>query len=298
MRISGLCFLLLFAGTAAQALEPVPEPEKGVYTEDTNYLTDRIEKVRLAEDNHISLIQYRENYLVYSYLLNGVNQAPVDSAFPDEEHQFLDYEMQFQLSFLVPVWMNIMDMPLNLYGGYTNRSFWQLFDKEDSRPFRETNHEPEMWLSWTYDLDWGELKAPMIWFGFRHQSNGQYVSLSRGWNRIYTQAFFNYRHWSSSVIFWHRIKGGSPEDKRFDYEKFIGNGEVRLDYTFRESELGMIYAYSFNGFDYGSVTLQYSHAMSNAIDWYVRYFNGYGESLIDIEYRSNTLSVGILLNEW
>ncbi len=306
MKLQILSLLLLFNSVTVQALEPEPEPmsvpvpvpEESAYTEDTNYLRNRIDKAISQQKDHISLLQYRENYLVYSYFLNGVNQQPVDSAFPNEEHSFLDYEMQFQFSFMVPIALNIFDIPLSVYGAYTNRSFWQLFDKEDSRPFRETNHEPEIWLAWDYDLSWGDLKAPMIWFGFRHQSNGQYVNMSRGWNRIYTQAFFGYKHWSSSAIFWHRLKGGSPEDKRFDYEKFIGSGELRLDYTFQKSELGMIYAYSFSGFDFGSVTLQYSHAMSNAVDFYVRYFDGYGESLIDIEYISQTISVGILLNEW
>ncbi len=206
--------------------------------------------------------------------------------------------MQFQFSFMVPVAVDIFNLPVSIYGAYTNRSFWQLFDEEDSRPFRETNHEPEIWLNWNYDLRAGDFRVPMIWFGFRHQSNGQFVSMSRGWNRLYVQTFFAYHNWSSSLIYWDRMKGGAPEDKMFDYEKFIGNGEFRLDYTFQKSELGMIYAYSLAGTDYGSVTLQYSHAMGNAVDLYVRYFHGYGESLIDIEYLSETLSVGILLNEW
>ena len=292
------CILFFFFAATAQALEPVEEHKKGTYSKSTNYLINRIEKVRTEEKDHLSLIQYRENYLVYSSLRHGVNQEPVDSAFPDETHSFRDYELQFQLSFMVPVWVNMFDQPLSLYGAYTNRSFWQFFDAEDSRPFRETNHEPELWLSWDYDLKAGDFRAPMIWLGFRHQSNGQYVSMSRGWNRMYVQTFFAWHNWSSSLSYWERIREGAPEDERFDYEKFIGNGEFRLDYTFEKSELGMIYSYSFAGFDYGSVTLQYSHAMAGALDLYVRYFYGYGESLIDIEYLSNTISVGVLLNEW
>ncbi len=300
MRIknNSLFFLLVVYSIGAQAIEPDPEPETKEYNEYSNYLMNRIQKVRVQERDHFSLIQYRENYLVYSTLLNGVNQAPLDSAFPDEEHFFRDYEMQFQFSFMVPIVVDMFDLPLSFYGAYTNRSFWQLFDEQDSRPFRETNHEPEIWLNWNYDLSVGDFRAPMIWFGFRHQSNGQYVSLSRGWNRLYVQTFFAYHNWSSSLIYWDRMQGGAPEDKIFDYEKFIGSGEFRMDYTFQKSEFGMIYAYSLSGVEYGSVTLQYSHAMTNAVDFYVRYFNGYGESLIDIEYLSETLSVGILLNEW
>jgi phospholipase A1 len=99
-------------------------------------------------------------------------------------------------------------------------------------------------------------------------------------------------------MFWHRLKGGSPEDKKFDYEKFIGNGELLVVYSFENSAVNVTYSYSFSGFDYGSVLLEYSHKVTNTFGFYARYFNGYGESLIDVEYKSNTLSVGIMVNEW
>ncbi|MBE9560565.1 MAG: phospholipase A [Proteobacteria bacterium] len=263
-----------------------------------NLLEDRLIKRRIAEADQLSLIPYRENYLVYSYLINGVNQQPIDDAFPNEEHSFRDYELQFQLSFMVPLWTDILDAPVSLYGAYTNRSFWQFFDPEDSRPFRETNHEPELWVSWYYDFKWGDLNAPMIWFGFRHQSNGQYVSMSRGWNRWYVKAFADYQRLSFSLIHWDRLQGGAPEDRQYDYEKFIGNGEIELDYAFNKSDLGLKYAYSLAGTEFGSVTAEFSHPISPTIAFYVRYFNGYGESLIDVEYKSETISMGIKLNEW
>ena len=178
-----------------------------------NLLEERLIKRRVAEEDHLALVPYRENYLVVSYLANGVNQQPLDDAFPGEVHDFRDYELQFQLSFMVPLAVDIFDAPVSIYGAYTNRSFWQVFDMEDSKPFRETNHEPELWFSYYYDLKWGELNAPMIWFGFRHQSNGQYVSMSRGWNRLYIKAFADYQRWSSSVIYKMTLEGCPRESK-------------------------------------------------------------------------------------
>ena len=253
----------------------------------------------MAVADDFSLIQYRNNYLVFSQMINGVNQQPVDEAFPNEQINFDDYELQLQFSFLVPLATDIFGSSVSFYTAYTNRSFWQLFNYKESRPFRETNHEPELWFSYFYDLKWGDLNAPMIWLGVRHQSNGQYTSLSRGWNRVYIKAFFDYKHWSFSVIHWDRLeKLSAPEDVVFDYEKFIGNGELEFTYSFSRNDIGLKYAYSFSGSEYGSITLDFSYPISNTIALYVLYFNGYGESLIDLEYDAETISVGFKLDDW
>lgn len=290
--------IILFLSSTATLLSMSIAYAEKVKDGEFNYLQNKILETQMAEADNLSFLQYRKNYLVFSSLLNGVNQEPISSALPDTENFFSDYELQFQISFMVPMAVNMFDSSVSLYGAYTNRSFWQVFDDESSRPFRETNHEPELWVSWFYDLEAGDLNVPMIWFGFRHQSNGQFVSLTRGWNRLYVNAFADYHRWSFSAIYWERLRGGSAEDRKYDYEKFIGNGELLVDYAFVESTVSLTYSYSFSGFDFGSVMLEYSHNMLNAFDFYVRYFNGYGESLIDVEYKSNTLSMGVMVNEW
>lgn len=264
----------------------------------TNLLEERLFKQRIAEADHLSFIPYRENYLIYSKLLDGVNQNPIDTAFPNEEHSFRDYELQFQFSFMVPIAVDMFDSPVSLYVAYTNRSFWQLFDIQDSKPFRETNHEPEIWLSYFYDLKWGEFNAPMIWLGLNHQSNGQYENLSRGWNRIFIKAFFDYRRYSFSIIHWNHLKEGDPIDDQYKYEKFIGSGEISVDYAFSKNDLSLTYAYSLEGSEFGSITLEFAHPITDSLALYLRYFDGYGESLIDFDYESRTLSAGVKLNEW
>ena len=284
--------------SAATAVEERSVLNNDRVKREESLLRERLHIHREAIEQQYALLPYRENYVVASYMFNGVNQQPFEEAFPDEAFHYRDYELQFQLSFLVPLMVDILDSSVTLYGAYTNRSFWQILDTEDSRPFRETNHEPEIWLSYFYDLHWGGLKAPMIWFGYSHQSNGQYVSLSRGWNRLYVQAFFDYRRWSYSVKVWNKLPGGSEEDNRFDYEKFIGQGELDINYAFTRNDMGLRYSFSADGLEYGSVTADFTVPFSPSLSFYMRYFYGYGESLIDVDYKSNTLSIGFKVNQW
>jgi len=157
--------------------------------EDESYFQHRITQQTIANQNHFSLMPYKKNYLVYSQLFAGANGDPYHFLPVQSQAQFKDYELQLQVSIMTPVWLNMFDQPLSIYAAYTNRSFWQFFDTKNSQPFRETNHEPEIWVSFFDDLNFGDVNSEMIWLGFVHQSNGQYTQLSRGWNRVYMNFF-------------------------------------------------------------------------------------------------------------
>jgi len=268
-----------------------------LFAEEDNYLRDRLSKQMIANENHFSLMPYKKNYIVYSQLFSGLNEAPYSAAYPTEDYHFKDYEMQLQVSLMVPIWLDMFGLPLTSYVAYTNRSFWQLFNIDDSQPFRETNHEPEIWLAYFYDLYWGDFNAEMAWLGFVHQSNGQYTSLSRGWNRVYLDFYFNYRALSVSWRPWVSMSDGAVEDN-FDYEKYIGSGELNAVYRWKHLDLGATYTYSYDGLSYGSLKLDANIPLSDYVSAYIRYFHGYGESLIDYDYRSKTLSTGIVLDTW
>ena len=87
--------------------------------------------------------------------------------FPDEDIDFKAAEVKFQISFMFPVVHNIFKDNGSLYVAYTNRSFWQLFNEDDlSSPFRETNHEPEIWLQFDTDYKVLGLTNRLMTFGF------------------------------------------------------------------------------------------------------------------------------------
>ena len=68
----------------------------------------------------------------------------------------------------------------SVWFGYSQQSYWQLFNGGLSRPFRATDHEPE--ITYIYPTD-AELPGGwrLRYSGIRlvHQSNGQSLPLSR-----------------------------------------------------------------------------------------------------------------------
>ncbi|CEF31607.1 hypothetical protein XNW1_3850103 [Xenorhabdus nematophila str. Websteri] len=60
-----------------------------------------------------------------------------------------------------------------LGSSYTQRSWWQLSNKQESSPFRETNDEPQLFLAWLTDYEFAGWHLREIEAGFNHQSNGR-----------------------------------------------------------------------------------------------------------------------------
>jgi phospholipase A1 len=70
--------------------------------------------------------------------------------------------------------------------GYTQQSYWQPFNSGISRPFRTTDHEPEVVYIYPHMIDLpGGWKYRLSGLGLNHQSNGQSLPQSRSWNRVY-----------------------------------------------------------------------------------------------------------------
>ena len=60
-------------------------------------------------------------------------------------------EVKYQLSLKAKLWEDLLGTPLRVWGGYTQSSRWQVYNGRESRPFRETNYEPEVIFAWPLD---------------------------------------------------------------------------------------------------------------------------------------------------
>jgi phospholipase A1 len=250
------------------------------------------------ENNPFSLLPHRPNYLILSNNFGSRNETPFNEAFPNKETRIQPWETKFQISFKVPVARDLFNKA-ELFIAYTNRSFFQQFNKKNSAPFRDSNHEPEAWLSFKNDVEFLGFKNSIILTGFSHQSNGQSGSLSRSWNRLYADFLIEKGNWYFSLKPWWRIPESSDSDDNPDIDDYLGNFELGGLYKYKEQTFNFLVRNNLDfGDNHGAIELGWSMPISDNVRGYVQWFNGYGESLIDYNAHVNSIGFGIQLTDW
>jgi phospholipase A1 len=166
---------------------------------DKNYRNleySRVLDERLANDRKntlrpFTLMAHKPNYLILgAYNKHDYNVDNFREQYNDDTIKIKDLEAQFQLSIKTPLALNLFDKNIDIYGAYTARSFWQIYSQDVSSPFRETNHEPEIWLQFHPKWEFFGFRNTVNTIGMVHQSNGQGGVLSRSWNRIHSNLIF------------------------------------------------------------------------------------------------------------
>jgi phospholipase A1 len=271
-----------------QAIEP-PEPASGAVP---SAIDKRLAAEREAAASPFSILAHRPNY----FLVAAYNWEGWDSEFDNK-----NIESQFQLSLKVPLAVGLFDNRMDIYGAYTNRSFWQMYNSGDSEPFRETNHEPELWVQFQNDWKiWG-LTNSFNTVGFVHQSNGRSEELSRSWNRIYASFLFEKGNWTYDLKPWIWVSSDKEASDNPDIDDYMGYGEFRVSHGKNNHVVsGMFRNLLESDFDKGAVELSWSFPVFDYpyLRGYLQYFYGYGESLIDYNHKVNRLGIGISVTDW
>jgi phospholipase A1 len=263
----------------------------------------RLALERYSHDNPFVLTPHRPNYLlpvVYT-------THPDNSSFTDEEGDLEHTEVQFQLSLKVLVWENILGDNGNLSFAYTNHSFWQAYNRGISAAFRETNHEPEMLFTLENDWELFGMRNSANQFILNHQSNGRGGDLSRSWNRVMVNSIWEKDNFVFSLKPWYRIpedKKDSPTDPEGDdnpdIEKYMGHFEWLGLYQADSGQiLSLLLRNNLRSDNRGAMELSYSFPLGHTrLKGYLKYFNGYGESLIDYDHRTQSFGLGFLISDW
>lgn len=242
--------------------------------------------------NFLGIIPYRANYILP--LSHSLRERPSDGK---------ESEAKFQLSFKAPLAREIFDSKLDLYLAYTQRSFWQVYDTEDSSPFRETNYEPEIFFSYPLALPLAGGVLEQVNFGFNHESNGQVVEKSRSWNRLFVEGIYNHHNLIIALKAWHRLaekKKSFPLDPRGDDNpdilSYLGYGELKVGYLWDKHLFSATWRNNlrFDSRNRGSILLDYSYPLQENLHLYLQYFSGYGESLLDYRRSVDRVGVGFL----
>lgn len=262
------------------------------------------ERLRQDEQNVLepfTLMAHKPNYILFAtYNASGYNPDPYREQYKNPSLELDDTEAQFQVSIKTPLAIGLFDT-FDIYAAYTNRSFWQVYNDDISSPFRETDHEPEIWAQFNPNLEFHGFTNTANMVGFVHQSNGQGGVLSRSWNRIYANFVFEKDDLALAFKPWYRIPEADDDDDNPDITDYMGNYELRGAYKWGENVFSVMSRNNLqSGFSKGAVELSWSFPLGSYpyMKGYIQYFNGYGESLIDYNQYTNQIGIGFALTDW
>jgi len=287
--------LVLSAAVSAFAAEPATSPTGTTPPQEPSAIEDRLKSERATRENSFVLTPHRPNYILPVTYNTSLNRAPYGA----EGDQLQSVEVKFQISFKADIASGLFGKNGDLYIAYTQLSMWQAYNANYSSPFRETNYEPEAFLSFDTDVPVFGLRNRLLMLGIAHQSNGQTEPLSRSWNRVYAEFVLDRGRFALSLKPWYRFREPAAEDDNPDIGRYMGPGEIRMFYEWKKYVLGLMVRNNFRIDDQkGAEQIELSFPLTRRIKGYFQYFYGYGETLIDYNDRTNRVGVGILLTDW
>ncbi len=230
-----------------------------------------------------------------NYSIGTPNQDTVTNTQDDNRSA----ELKFQFSLKSKVAQDLFDTDADLWLGYTQQSHWQVYNENNSRPFRATDYMPELFLTQPVkaDLPFGG-KLRMLGAGVVHHSNGEDDPLSRSWNRVYLMGGAEWGNLTVMPRIWKRVKVKTgKKDDNPDIEDFYGYGDVKLDYQLKNgNNISGTFRYN-PSTKKGATEIAYTRPLENNINLYMNLFHGYGESLIDYNHKDTTLGIGVMLSD-
>ncbi len=270
-------------------------------TIDLGVISERITREHRTQFQPYVITPHKMNYILPVLTTDSMNRD-VYSEFSGYQDNLEDIEAKFQLSFKLP--MNTESLFIDgdgLYVGFTLQAWWQIYASGISKPFRETNYQPEIF--YIAPLDWHPFGGNTGFvIGLEHESNGRDQGLSRSWNRLYGHFLYEKGNFALSVKPWYRLEEKDkltpldPEgDDNPDIDDYMGDFELGMVYQWNEVQFGFTGRQNFSTHN-GAAELRVTFPLWGELKGYATAFNGYGESLIDYNHRQTRFGLGIALN--
>ena len=250
------------------------------------------------EADRYLLRYYRPNYILPLSYTDGINQEPFSSLFEAaaSDQQLDDAEARFQLSFKSRLWTTD-DRRWGVWMAYTQQSQWQVYGGDISRPFRETNYMPEVFVSFRPDVQLGSFHWGLLNVGYNHQSNGRAQVLSRSWDRLFAEAGIERDNLALLARVWYRMHESFDEDDNPDITDYLGYGDLTALYRLNGHSIAVMGRGNLST-GKGAVQLTWtSPPLLGSLRGYLRLFSGYGDSMIDYNWNQNVIGIGISLND-
>lgn len=243
--------------------------------------TDESLKQIITSD--FNLFPYKKNYLLpVTYDFNrSDDRNPVETA--------------FQISVEKPISYDFFGLNESISAAYTQKSFWQT--AKHSSPFRETNYEPEIFIQFPYKST-STLKGYKV--ALNHVSNGKDGKLSRSWNRVYLESYFQLSNLFIIPKVWYALPENDSNDDNPNIADYYGNGDLTFLYAYKKHTFELALRNNLEVMDgnKGSAELNWTFPLPEFISTNNSYgifqiFSGYGNSLIDYDREVQKVGLGI-----
>ncbi|MGI6657523.1 MAG: phospholipase A [Desulfobulbus sp.] len=282
--------------------EAAPPAEESVSPDAQGAVVERLDQEKQNVLRPFTIMPHRPNYILpVVYNTAGYNPDHHRVAHGNSDYDFDSAEAQFQISIKTPLAVDLFNTDLDIYAAYTNRSFWQVYNRDESSPFRETNHEPELWMQFNPRFELFGIVNTSNSLGINHQSNGQSGELSRSWNRLFAAFTFQYGDLGLTVTPWYRIQESESKDDNPDLTDYMGHYSLLAVYKHNRHTFSLMTRNCLESdFQKGAVEFGWSFPLWSwpYLRGYLQYFTGYGESLLDYDQYSNRLGIGLSLSDW
>ncbi|MDY6450638.1 phospholipase A [Acinetobacter faecalis] len=279
--------------------------EAATFTPNTSLLDSRWE---LSPESKLGTWQvraYQPVYILPAFWTSKKHEQPTSGnpqnvISPDEVMPLDSTEMKYQLSLKTKAFENIFGNNGDLWVGYTQSSRWQMYNSDESRPFRETNYEPEASLMFRTNYEMFGLNGRLLGLTFNHQSNGRSDPWSRSWNRVMVNVGFERENFAMIVRPWFRISENAEDDNNPDIENYIGRGDLTAFYRYKDQDFSLMLRHSLKGGDdsRGAAQFDWNFPISGRLRGKFQLFHGYGESLIDYNHKATYVGLGVSLLDW
>jgi phospholipase A1 len=228
---------------------------------------------------------YKDNYLISGIPIGGdINRYTAD--------------VKFQISIRHRLTKTVLPYNTFLMLTYTQKSFWDIYAK--SAPFKDSNYNPG--LSLIKHVIYRNQLLGIATFAFEHESNGRDNIESRGWNYFTLSGVYlsnlsfsiQAKAWAGWLDKGDKELGGGNAD----LYKYRGYGLIALNYRSLNDKIWMSAVFNprtkLGNFNTQlELNIKLNHRSNQY--FFIQYYNGYGESLLEYNRHTSMLRAGICI---
>ena len=201
-------------------------------------------------------------------------------------------DVKFQLSISQRLTKSKLPFDSYLFIQYTQKAFWDVF--RESLPMRDLNFNPGIGLG--HLIIRHNRYIGKAYLMLEHESNGKDSIDSRSWNKItFSWALVLNDNWETQFKTWIPIIDG---ENNKDILKYNGIFQFAVNYRTcnKRLQIGALITQRKAWFGFNTqLELSYKFNKRENQFFFIQYYNGYGENLLEYNQYKNMLRVGFVI---